>query len=1148
MKRLLIASALFCQVMSAMATVTDIAQVPVTQSSVVEPNVIMGLDDSGSMDWEILVNTNDGALWWDNNADAYLDSNNNLLAGSYSTGNWAEYGYLFPNGTASDARIYGDSPTPRVALPPIPQFAFVRCSTYNPIYYNPSYTYKPWTPAYYNGATNSFSNASSTAARSHPIFPTSGSPTTTNLTVTNFSEATNYTFQMQGGMVIPGATISGIYYRVSGSNNTWQHATTNLTIPTTLTYDVAIPYFPASYYVVDSTCTSGASCATAPDGTALRQYLIQPGNTYPSGRTYAAELQNFANWFTYYRKRKLHVASAMSYVLPALQGIRGGIVDFNYLSPVTMYDFNSTSSSSNEQVLLGMIYQNAANGGTPTRETLSYIGQQYMTNQSIVQYGCQNNAALILTDGYALASSVYPPAYSSATYGGSPPYTTLYTPSLADLALAYYTLNIRPDLPTGLIVNDSGNSSNPNFDANPNLHLNTYAISLTTNGLIYGTGVPAALNPFTTFPNYPIPDIDHDISAVDDLWHATINGRGQIFEAPDIVNLTQQVLNIFTNVLIQSGAGSAVGILQSYITSTNNLALVTSYIGASGDLQEVLVNPATGGILANSTQWSAQALIDAMTPTSRIIATYNGVAGIPFEWANLTFIQQLELNLLGFDGQLVLNWLRGDRTNEGITYRIREHVLGDIVDAEPVVVSGAVGSYSDTGYATFSNTIASRPTVIYQGANDGFLHAFDKITGQERWAYAPNLVFSNLNQLPNVNYVHQFYVDGTPSVGDVYVNSAWKTILVGGLRAGGNGYYALNVTSPTSIGTEANLASTVLWEFPNSSTPNATKNNVGLSFGKPVIVKTTAAGWVVLVTSGYNNTAGDGHGHLFVLNPATGAVIADLNTGQGSAASPAGLAQIAAYAPNAQTSALASQVYGGDLLGNVWRFDLSDPSSSNWNVKLLAQLVDNSGRAQPVTTEPEIGVYNNQRFIFVGTGQLLGLSDVSNTYQQSMYALVDNLSSNPTITPLRSNLAPRTVIGGNTVTGIAYSAQTQRGWYIDFPGSGERENVNSVLAFGTLVFNTNMPSPAACSAQSFQYAVSLSNGLPLPAAAFGSITPWSRRVIGNTLVSKPTVVVLSNGTVVSLNHKSDSSIDNAVVPQTSSQSISKVAWREILTQ
>ena len=226
----------------------------------------------------------------------------------------------------------------------------------------------------------------------------------------------------------------------------------------------------------------------------------------------------------------------------------------------------------------------------------------------------------------------------------------------------------------------------------------------------------------------------------------------------------------------------------------------------------------------------------------------------------------------------MINYLRGDRTLEGSTYRTRGHVLGDIVSAEPVFVAGANATYADTGYNAFAASVAARQKAIYQGANDGMLHVFNASTGDEMWAYVPYVAYPRLNALTDPLYSHQFTVDGTPTVGDVDFNRTaslsggpdWQTILVGGLAAGGPGFYALRITDP--ILTDESAAPTkLMWEFPNLSTPTAVKSNVGYSFGKPVIAKTRAKGWVVLVTSGYNN--GDGQGHLFVLDARYGSLI-----------------------------------------------------------------------------------------------------------------------------------------------------------------------------------------------------------------------------------------------------------------------------------
>jgi type IV pilus assembly protein PilY1 len=147
-----------------------------------------------------------------------------------------------------------------------------------------------------------------------------------------------------------------------------------------------------------------------------------------------------------------------------------------------------------------------------------------------------------------------------------------------------------------------------------------------------------------------------------------------------------------------------------------------------------------------------------------------------------------------------------------------------------VVLRGASANYSDPSYASFAASVASRSAVVFEAANDGMLHAFDGGAGAEMWSYIPSAVLAKLNKLSDAACLHDYYVDTAPTVADVQIGS-WRTLLVGGLRAGGVGFYALDVTSPTPP-TETDLATRMLWEFPNATTPLATRNNLGLSFGR----------------------------------------------------------------------------------------------------------------------------------------------------------------------------------------------------------------------------------------------------------------------------------------------------------------------------
>ena len=1161
----------------------DLSTLPLDPTSQAHPNIMFLLDDSGSMDFEVMLNTNDGALWWDSTPKNFWGTAGllNFNAGGNSSGNWYKYAYLFPDGATTDGRILIDTTSGTLggndhfAIPPIAAYAFVRSSDYNPLYYNPAVTYTPWAPAYLGSATVTFTNAATTAARSHPYFPTTGTPTTIDLTGNVSSAASNWTFRMLPGMVIPGASMLGITGRKNGTG-TFGVINTNYTIPNNEWWDVSIPYFAATYYMRDATCTSGATCFTAPDGKALRQYQIKAGNTFPSGRTYAAELQNFANWFTYYRKRKLMLAASMGNVLPQVRNLFGGVLRFNSLSAVTMYDFNATADSANHRKLLGAVYTNPSNGGTPTRDALNYAGAQYMRTGAgaPIQYACQRNAAFVMTDGFANASSsVSLPTYTRSKWGSSAPYTTIYANTLADIALYYYSgssagslrADIDPTTSPGPVPYDP-TVTTPGSDKNPHLHLNVYGLTLNAVGTIWGTTSSSVTDPYGHPPAWPNPNQDRNPTAVDDLWHATINGRGQMYTTSDTAATTAKIKAMVSDLLDKTGAGAAVAVSNVNMRIGDNTAFASNYDGGtwSGDLRAFSVDVTTGSVNTTVPLWSAQTQLEAVDPNARMIVTYDqaSAAGEPFRWTQMSSTQRSLLSSIASapslnNGKDTLNFLRGTRApQESNGYRVRAKLLGDIVNAEPVPVHLALANYADKGYSVFAAGMASRRAMVYQGANDGMLHAFDAATGNELWAYVPGLVLSSLGELASPNYQHLPYVDATPAVGDVdFGNTSggsgvnWRTILVGGLRQGGMGYYALDITTPDGATSESGLASKVLWEFPNAGTPSAVVSNIGYSFAKPLIVKTKAFGWVAIVTSGYNAPAGDGKGYVFVLNPTNGTLLAKLNTTDGTTASPVNLGAVAGWADSAQADLTVDTLYGGDNLGNLWRFDVADADATKWKVYKLASLVTSSG-PQPITSAPELSTVQNQRVILVGTGRLFGSTDMSTTATQSVYAIVDSRQNPPALIS-RTGLVnkPLTQAAGgirNVLPTPNFDWAHSNGWYIDLP-AGERVSGDPVVAYGTLVFTTNLPSAVACTSGSYLYAVNIATGGQQTTSSFAtSEQPWTGKYLGGTFSSRPVIVVLPSGEIHSLVQGGNGNIDSSRLPLSWNRQVKKWGWREVV--
>ena len=1124
----------------AAASGTSLAQVPLALINVAQPALVFAIDDSGSMDWEVLLSTNQGEAYWTTyTASTLLGSvtvGGGLIdpaSGAPNTAGTA-YNYLFPFGRAGTN-----------AMPPTADYAVMRNAAYNPLYYNPRITYLPWSPSWNGSTLVTYPQASFSAARLHPLYGT---------TVVDLGATQSGTFRFAAGARVSASQLAGC---------TGLAAVPTLPLGMALVTQAgtcSLPYVPATYYVNDAACVAGASCVRAADGTAMRQVVVTAAS---------AEAQNFANWFTYYRQRVLLLSSSMSAVLPNINNLRAGGVKFSNRVAPTMVDFSSANPAANQRALLDMFYSAVPTGSTPTVTTLTYVGNLFQndTAQAYIQQACQRNAVMVVTDGFANdyrgllggVQALSPQAFS--TSGGTSstsPYDTTWSGSLAGVAANYYfparPLG-NPALTPGLVPVDS-NAAAVNADLNPNLHLNTYAMTLGAKGTLFGNGGPADLDPFANPPVWPLP-VSNMPSAIDDLWHASINGRGKTVVVVDSVSAIRTIKSILADLLNRASASAPVVLSSPNIQPGDNTAFLTSFNPAawSGDLTANAVDTTTGAV-STTPLWSLQARLDATSWTSRLFATSAGGKGVAFPAGiNTAVLASGAVN----DGDCVANYLMGDRSNEaGLTavacngsvppYRARTHVLGDLVDAAPVLVKNLPTRNvpNDASFTAFASQISSRPSVVYQGGNDGMLHAVDAASGNELWNYIPSALLPRLSLLANPAYSHAFMVDGTPWVADVKTAAGWSTLLVGGLRAGGTGYYALDVTNPVAANAAA-VAAKVKWEFPNAATPAATAAGVGNAYGQPLTVN-TAAGTVVLVSSGYNNA--DNQGHLFALDPASGAVLADLATGQGSAAAPAGLAMFTAFSPDGVT---ATRAYAGDLNGNLFAFDLSAANPANWTVRLLAVLSDGNGNPQPVTSTPVVTVRNGNPYVYVGTGRLLDRSDVvANPQTQSVYALTDDGSSTYGIgQAIRSAgtglLQQVLTVGGSGLRTATQGVLTarQRGWYIDLP-AGEEVTVDMLLAGTTLVFNTNAPSATACLSASYQYRLDAVSGGMQSAALFpAGLAPFAGQWLGSALATAPVLGVLGGGTWVSETHLSDGSVRTELVPAVTVASLRKQGWREI---
>lgn len=534
-------------------------------------------------------------------------------------------------------------------------------------------------------------------------------------------------------------------------------------------------------------------------------------------------------------------------------------------------------------------------------------------------------------------------------------------------------------------------------------------------------------------------------------------------------------------------------------------------------------------------------------------------------------------------GAALIDFLRGDSSREDQTgntnrfYRDRIHTLGDIVSSEAVYVKTPLVDYSDAAFQEFKVDQTAHTGMVYVAANDGMLHAFNATTGAEVWAYVPTMAMPKMFNLASMNYGndHKFIVDGTPVVGYAYLGSSsvlkdnWRTVLVGGLGAGGTGFYALDITDPANpVG---------MWEFKKATSGCAatvddavgrtSDCDLGFSMGNPVVTRLMNGTWVVLVTSGYNNTTpGDGKGYLYVLNAATGAIIKKIGTGVGSnsaitnvcstAPCPSGLSRIGAWVDNPQNDPTVKRVYGGDLFGNLWRFDVNNNiGAPGYDAQLLAVFKGPTGTLQSVTTRPELGESNGVSMVMVGTGRLLGDSDRSAADQtgsnkQSFYGVKDPLTATGWGDIRAAGISQQTVTVDATtrartiVAAAGFDLATQPGWSIDLPDEGELSNTDPSLALGTLVFTTNLPIGSACSSggESFIYNLDYRSGAQIGGGPAG----WK---LANSLATRPVVVQLPSGAVRSITRLSDTTTDvRDVKIGSGSTNPRRVSWRQLVNE
>jgi type IV pilus assembly protein PilY1 len=913
----------------------------------------------------------------------------------------------------------------------------------------------------------------------------------------------------------------------------------------------------------------GGGCRTTDNVTTWRRCT----HITPSGRTDQEERDNYATWFSYHRTRMKVAKAGASEAFGALDGqVRVGFRtlferdrDQRTALDIPVGDGNDgrfmdvTGSSSARTNWYNRLHSIRNNSTTPLRTALAAAGNYFSRTDSAgpygpgsSQYACRQNFAILTTDGEwndnysgtgnadgSNGSLISDPTGRTYRYTPSNPYSDNRSNTLADVAMHYW----KTDLRTDLVNNVPTTQVNPAFWQ----HMVTFGISI---GLTGQKGW-SSVNEVPDNPNWGDP-IGSSSARIDDLLHAALNSRGEFVAASDPDQFRTGLSRALAAITERTGSFSNVAANSTSVDGGTRL-YQASYVSGVWNGEVVAFPVGTDGVVGLTPSWRASSGIPT---TGRKIFTGDdaGTAAVEFP----SGISRGRLSLLartgvanypvtGADNAAYLAGNRSQELSNGGELRNRSSLLGDIVSSSPAYVR-------DT-------------ETLYIGGNDGMLHAFNATNGREVFAYIPGgISWSDLATLSRQDYNHKYFVDGPISVSTRDLTPG-RNILVGALGKGGKGLYALDVSSPASFS-----ANNFKWEV------RGNHELMGLVQSKPIITRLNNGVEAVIVANGINSTSG--RAGLFIYNLDTGALISALDTQQGSATvdSPNSNGLTSAVGWDADGNGTVDYVYGGDMLGNVWKFDISSGSSATWSIagngSPLFTATDAQGGRQPITGGLTLALHPRtyQPWLFFGTGRLMVSDDMASTTVQSLYGLVDDGSAKIRNGANANLTSRRTVVSGN-INGMpvrSFEAQQalpagSKGWYLDLlePGTqpvaaGERVISDAQLFGDVLIVSTVIPTADACQADGRGYlnALDAFTGTSTGPSLFdldgdGSYDDETLGSGNNQLpvgsvdlgVGMPTLAEVLRGLAVV--GGSSGNLGNVRIRET--RNVGRVSWREVLT-
>ncbi len=1051
------------------ASALNLADKPLFLKNSAVPNVLLMLDDSGSMNWEILTQTHFPYCNYLSTTSSYCPAVNSSGLIYKSDGGTAYYmfeGYYEYN---ADSITFFDNGNDWRIL----------SSDMNVTYFNPDKDYEPWI---------GLSDASFTSARKHPVSESNGYSSVRDLTGSFYvvaDDSAGYTGSS------PGVAASNYSSGSNGKVDAWDNHT---------------------IYQINGSSISRWEVTYAVSGNRVVRQQNQVQDITSTTEVNAIK-QNYANWYQYQRRRSYVTNSAIGSLLNFSPDYRYAL---GYINQSNM-EVNSPSDNDldthNKDLLSSLFSSYHGSGGTPLRRGLDLVGT-YLSTSGInapITDSCQQNFAVLFSDGYWNGS------FSNTSIGNSD--GDSYTSTVADIANYYYSNDLRSDLANGVQSSSSNSVTHQN--------MSTFTVAFGVEGLLddsNGDGWPDVngIN-LAESSDWGDPFRSRSPAKIDDMWHAAFNSRGLFSSARTPDEMVNALSGALAEVDRRTGSAAAVA------TNSGSLQGDTHVYQArfdsadwTGDLWALPLDPSGGDVSATATWKAADQL-----PFSRVIITADrnsndDLVGRKFRSGSLSSDYQAKLTAgmqaLGatgstdnFTGALV-DYLRGANANSfnAYTFRKRNSKLGDLVHSEPVYVGRPNAGITDSSYQAFKTRNANRDAMIYVGANDGMLHGFDAETGEEQLAFVPNTLAGDLYHLADPDYDHRYYVDGAVTSRDVCTNASgtgscsWKTLLVGALRGGGKGVYALDVTDPNNF-SESKANEIFKWEF--NSEHDTHGDDMGFSFGDPVIAKMWNDRWAVIVANGYNSA--NGKAMLFILDAETGETMAVLDTLTGDRSSPNGLS--APTAVDTDADGIVDAIYAGDLQGNLWKFYVSRDWGHGYTIysdsqgKHIPIPLFSAGEGRPITVAPTVAKHPTMfgQIVYFGTGKYLENIDNMITGQttQKFYGiwseygavgwssaqkrdsaveesslLAQTIERELAVYPVDSNKDGNSNSGDTSVT-LRFTSNNaicwegcgngnHKGWVLELSmngdNRGERQVTRPVLRNGRIIFTTFLPSPSVC--------------------------------------------------------------------------------------